>query len=70
MLRCDRCGESYWPQQQWIHDKCELPSELPTVEIGSSLATNKVVHSRHGKYADSEKRKSYRREWMRRRRAS
>ncbi len=29
-----------------------------------------VVHSRHGKYADLEKRKVYRREWMRNRRAN
>jgi hypothetical protein len=33
---------------------------------------NKVVHkgsSRHGKYADAEKRKEYRRVWMRKKRA-
>ena len=28
-----------------------------------------VVHTKHGKYADLEKRKSYRKEWMRKRRA-
>jgi len=31
---------------------------------------HKVVHSKHGKYADLEKRRAYRREWMRKRRKS
>lgn len=55
---CNGCGKAYWFKQQWMHDKC--------VVVHAAKPTGS---SRHGKYADPEKRKAYRKEWMRKKRA-
>lgn len=57
MLRCD----VFRRQQAAL----VVHSSVQPAEIAPA-----VVHaSRHGKYADAEKRKAYRREWMRAKRA-
>jgi hypothetical protein len=64
MAGCSYCGGFHAPL--YICDERRAAMVVHTPE--------KVVHkpragsSRHGKYADLEKRKAYRREWMRRRR--
>jgi len=45
--------------------RCEVAARLR----GSSQVDQLVVHSKHGVYADLVKRKTYRREWMRSKRA-
>jgi len=40
------------------------------VDTGGSQSDAVVVHTRHGRHLNTEARKAYRREWMRKRRAS
>ncbi len=64
-LICDACGQRYWPAQTWIHAKC-LVANAPMV---ANKSNGLVANSRHGKYADADKRRKYMREYMRTRRA-
>lgn len=54
------------PQAVVVHTPDSGSSQA---QIGSSQPDPVVVHTKHGKYADPDKRKAYRREWMRRVRA-
>lgn len=62
---CSRCGKDYWANQAWLHETCKVVHSAVVVH-----KEERIGSSRHGKYADAEKRKTYRREWMRKRRAS
>jgi hypothetical protein len=44
--------------------------EPPMVVHNEPVVVHKVVHSRHGRYADPQARKAYRRDWMRAKRAT
>ena len=59
-MSCRNCHLDHPPTM-----RCEVAARL----YGSSQSDPVVVHTKHGVYADLEKRKAYRREWMRRRRA-
>ena len=57
---CKGCGKEYWFKQAWMHEKC--------VVVHKPDGSSQDGSSRHGKYADLEKRKAYRRQWMRNKR--
>ena len=64
-IKCG-CGVSYFPALAWKHRNC-----LPAVVVhAEELVVHKATDgsSRHGRYKDLEARRSYRREWMRKRR--
>lgn len=68
---CSVCGESNYPAQAWMHKDCTATNELATKPEQTVVANadTVVANSKHGKYSDTEKRKSYQREIMRKRRA-
>lgn len=55
-----------------VHSATELVVHNPVGEVVHAEPSAAVVvhESKHGKYADAEKRKAYRREWMRIKRSS
>jgi len=63
-----RCEMARRLEQKVVHTPSHVVVHAEkVVHIPSAL----VVHtSKHGKYADAEKRKAYRREWMRKKRAN
>lgn len=82
--RCPLCGAEHygvdhvWPTTMVEKPKKSSPGQPQRDSTAVGEATVLVVHagsgssrsgsSRHGKYADVEARKAYRREWMRQRR--
>jgi hypothetical protein len=67
MVRCE-----VWARQQArvVHEETTVvhaPSEVVHAEPDASAAP---AETKHGKYADPEKRKAYRREWMKAKRAA
>ena len=69
-LHCAVCGKDYWRTQQWMHDKHVV--HKPPLVVHKPVVVHQAINagsSRHGKYADPEKRKAYRKEWMRKSRA-
>jgi hypothetical protein len=66
MSRCDRCGANLALVGR-MHNCRPLVANKPEVVANSApLVANK--QSRHGQYADAEKRKTYMRDYMRKRR--
>ena len=68
-IKCRLCGKNHWG----LCDFSVMGAEgvIPAVVHVPELVVHKedvVVHSKHGEYADLDKRKTYRREWMRERR--
>ena len=63
---CPGCGERYFPKLARKHESCVVVHAPVVVHAEPAV----VVHTRHGKYADLEARRKYRREWMRLRRQS
>ena len=51
-----------------VHKEEKIVHSPETVVHAVVHSDKEVVHTKHGKYADLDKRKSYRREWMRKRR--
>lgn len=62
-MQCPGCGARYFPALARKHAGCVVV-HAPLVVHESAVL---VVHaeSRHGKYADAEARKKYRRDWAR-----
>ena len=58
---CRLCGKRHYTYESHAFDW--LDSAVPPV------VANVVANSKHGKYADKEKRKTYQRDLMRKRRA-
>ena len=78
--KCRLCEKNHWGLCERLAEKVSVVKGLrekvanikPVVVHKEELVVHgpeMVVHTKHGKYADLEKRKSYRKEWMRRRRA-
>lgn len=63
--RCN-CGLEVLKAQRWVHERTCGSSQGLVVHESPQL----VVHTKHGKYADLEARRAYRREWMRKKRAN
>ena len=53
-----------------VHKGEKIVHRPETVVHAVVHSDKEVVHTKHGVYADLEKRKAYRREWMRKRRKS
>ena len=66
MAGCSYCGGMHSPLYRCDEQR---RAEAKMVVHAPEVVVHEVVHSRHGKYADLEKRKAYRREWARRKRA-
>ena len=73
--KCRLCGKLHWGVCEGAKGSVinELREKIvhttPLVVHKEEVVVHEVVHTKHGKYADLEKRKAYRREWMRRKRA-
>ena len=71
---CPVCGKSAWPSQQWLHKECGIVvltvANKPEGVVANAAEVTHPVANRHGKYADTEKRKAYMRDLMRKRRAN
>lgn len=57
------CGEKYWPNQKWIHEKCGVVNHQETVTVAAKVVVNRSK-DRH------KPRKEYMREYMRKLRAN
>ena len=74
--KCRLCEKSHWGLCERVAIKVSIVKDLrekvanikPVVANKEELVANVVANSRHGKYADLEKRRAYQREYMRRRR--
>lgn len=69
---CVGCRRVFPPNLAWKHQGCEREwvvhmAPVPTVVVHAKEAAGSS-QSRHGKYADPERRRKYRREWMRNKR--
>lgn len=66
---CRLCKGKHWGNEPhaWPKEKVVHAGSPRAADIGSSQIK---ADSRHGKYADLDKRKKYRREWMRNKRAT
>ena len=65
--KCRLCGERHWGTcNSFLMD----PVVVSVDELVANVAVNTVVNkeSRHGRYADKEKRRGYMKEYMRKRR--
>ena len=73
--KCRVCGAEHWGPDHVFKGDAAKVSELLTQVVHAPKVVHTVVHteakgsSRHGKYADAEARKEYRREWMKKKRA-
>ena len=75
--KCFACGVVHdWqlPCPEPVHTVVHKPDPVVVHAPKMVVHTAEVVHatdpgSRHGKYADPEARKAYRKEWLRKRRA-
>ena len=76
------CGRSYWPNQAWQHERCvqaavepqDATNSVPNAVVHNEMVVHKpqsaVVHKRSSdRHKNGDKRKAYKREWMRQRRA-
>lgn len=67
MAGCSYCGGFHAPLYICDERRAAMVVHTPEKVVHTVVHTERPT-SRHGKYADLEKRKAYRREWMRRKR--
>lgn len=65
---CAGCGRAYWPLQEWQHKACMVANTSDISDVVAN-STMPVVANKHGRYADTNKRRAYMREYMAKRRA-
>lgn len=71
MDKCNICGANLALVGR-IHNCRPQAKATPTPLVANAapVVVNKVANSRHGQYADKEKRRAYMREYMRKKRTS
>lgn len=69
-MKCRACQQDH-PSGMRCETWKRLQAKQPSIVVANVVANNPevVANSRHGKYADLEKRKAYQREYMRKKRA-
>ena len=73
--QCKLCGCNHWNHEPHIWDDKpdvvkKLVVDIPELVVATAIkVVDKPTGSRHGKYADLEKRKKYQREYKRKLRA-
>lgn len=71
------CGVAHFPALAWKHKSCvanrvvanPVANESKSPRVSAETPARGGTNSRHGKYADPEKRRTYMRDLMRSRRA-
>lgn len=74
-LTCS-CGQSYWPNQAWIHRSHgvanaaseDVANSMANTSDMANSASNNVANKTY-QYRDAEMRREYQREYMRKKRA-
>ena len=66
--KCKLCGKRHYTYEPHVFSGMDVVSSSANEFV--PMVVHKVVHTKHGKYADKEKRKAYRREYMRKKRAT